>query len=125
MRLLLDTYVLLWALADPERLDVAAAKAVRDGRNTVLVSAASIWEIAIKRAAVKLRAPSDLLDVVAAAGFGSLPITAGHAHVAGALEPHHRDPFDRMLVAQAQVESLMVVTRDERLAAYGIDILAA
>ena len=123
MRLLLDTHALLWALAEPDRLDARAREALQDGRNEVLVSAASIWEIAIKRAAGKLRAPDDLLDVIAASGFGTLAITAGHATLAGALPPNHRDPFDRMLVAQAQVESLTIVTRDQRLVAYDVDVL--
>jgi hypothetical protein len=79
MRLLLDTHALLWALADPARLGEEAHGAVRDGRNEVLVSAASVWEIAIKRAAGKLDAPDDLLDVTATAGFLSLPISAQHA----------------------------------------------
>lgn len=125
MRLLLDTHTLLWVLAEPERLDATAREALRDGRNEALVSAASIWEIAIKRAAGKLRAPDDLIAVTAASGFGSLPITASHAHAAGALPLHHRDPFDRMLVAQARVESLTIVTRDQRLVAYGVDVLTA
>ena len=125
MRLLLDTHALLWALADPDRLSDEARDALRDGRNDVLVSAASVWEIAIKQAAGKLRAPDDLLDVTAATGFGWLSISARHASLAGALPPHHRDPFDRMLVAQARVESLTILTRDQRFALYGVDLLSA
>lgn len=125
MRLLLDTHVLLWALADPAHLGDGARLAIQDGRNEVLVSAATVWEIAIKRAAGKLDAPDDLLGVALATGFGSLPISARHASIAGALPPHHRDPFDRMLVAQARVESLTVVTRDERFDLYGADVLPA
>jgi PIN domain nuclease of toxin-antitoxin system len=125
MRLLLDTHALLWALADPDRLSDDAHEAVRDGRNEVLVSAASVWEIAIKRAAGKLDAPDDLLDVTVAAGFQSLPISAQHALLAGALPRHHRDPFDRMLVAQARAESLLIVTRDPRFAPYEVNVLAA
>lgn len=109
----------------PDRLDARARDAVRDGRKEVLASAASIREIAIKRAADKLRAPDGLLDVIAASGFGTLAITAGHATLAGALPPIYRDPFDRMLVAQASVDSLTIVTRDQRLAAYGVDVLEA
>ena len=125
MRLLLDTHALLWALSDPERLAEAAREALRDGGNEVLGSAASAWELAIKRATGKLTAPDDLLEVTAAAGFDWLPISARHATVAGALPPHHRDPFDRMLVAQARLESLTLVTRDQRFAAYGVELLAA
>ena len=115
MRLLLDTHALLWALADPDRLNDTARDALRDGRNVVLVSAVSAWELAIKQAAGKLRAPDDLLEVVDATGFDWLPISAQHALLAGALPPLHRDPFDRMLVAQARQESLIIVTRDRGL----------
>ena len=125
MRLLLDTHALLWALADPDRLDERARDELRDGRNEVLVSAASAWEIAIKKAAGKLRAPDDLPDVTAAAGFAWLPISARHAIAAGALPPHHHDPFDRMLVAQAREESLTIVSRDLRFSRYEVDLLAA
>lgn len=123
MRLLLDTHALLWALADPDRLGHEARDAIRDGRNEVLVSAASAWEIAIKQAAGRLRAPDDLLEVMVAAGFGSLPISARHAMMAGALPPHHRDLFDRMLVAQARAEALTIVTHDQRFSPYGVDLL--
>ena len=125
MRLLLDTHALLWALAEPERLAKEARDAVRDGRNEVLVSAASVWEISIKEAAGKLRAPDDLLEVTADAGFGSLPILARHAVVAARLPAHHRDPFDRMLIAQAREGGLTIVTRDERFRAYDVGILLA
>jgi PIN domain nuclease of toxin-antitoxin system len=125
VKLLLDTHALLWALAEPDRLSDAARDALRDGRNEVLVSAASAWEIAIKRAAGKLRAPDDLLEVTAAAGFGWLPISARHAMLAGELPPHHRDPFDRMLVAQARQESLTIVTHDQGFVPYAVDVLVA
>lgn len=125
MRLLLDTHALLWALADPEHLREEAREAVRDGRNEVLVSAASIWEISIKQAAGKLRAPGDLLEAITAAGFGPLPISARHALAAGLLPAYHRDPFDRMLIAQARAESLTIVTRDLRFKPYGQDLLVA
>ncbi len=87
------------------------------------VSAASIWEIAIKRASGKLDAPENLLDKVAEARFIELGISFEHAIRAGALPPHHGDPFDRMLVAQAQSEGLTIVTGDERVAAYDVPVL--
>ena len=90
---------------------------------SLFYSAASIWEIAIKRAQGKLNAPEDLLDTMEQRGFIELPVLSGHAIVAGALPPHHRDPFDRMIVAQAQSEGLTVVTRDERIAAYDVPVL--
>ncbi len=86
-------------------------------------SAASIWEIAIKRAKGKLGVPGNLLDTMEQRGFVELPILSRDALRAGALPPHHGDPFDRMIVAQAQSEGLTVVTRDERIAAYGVPVL--
>ena len=125
MRLLVDTHALLWALAEPDRLRDEARRALTDGRNVVLVSAASIWEIAIKRAAGKLDAPDDLLEVLSATGFEILPIIGQHAIEAGTLPMVHRDPFDRMLVAQARIEGLRIVTTDARIATYGVDVLPA
>jgi PIN domain nuclease of toxin-antitoxin system len=125
VRLLLDTHVLLWALSAPETLASQALAAIRAGSNEVFVSAASLWEISIKMAAGKLAAPGDLLGAIDAAGLISLPIGPDDAMAAGSLPPHHRDPFDRMLVAQARGRGLLLVTRDARLADYGIPILAA
>jgi PIN domain nuclease of toxin-antitoxin system len=125
VRLLLDTHALLWAVSDPDELTERARDVLRDGRNNVLVSAASVWEIAIKRALGKLTAPDDLGPVLAAASFSPLPISLEHASLAGSLPPHHRDPFDRMLIAQAQLESLTIVTRDARFARYGVPLLMA
>lgn len=124
MRLLLDTHVLLWWLAEDPALPAEVAAAVADPANDVFVSAATAWEIAIKRAAGKLESPADLEGQVLAGGFRPLGITLGHALVAGALPLHHGDPFDRMLVAQAMAESLTIATRDERIALYGVDVLA-
>jgi PIN domain nuclease of toxin-antitoxin system len=87
------------------------------------VSAASVWEIAIKRASGKLKAPDDLLEQVAVARFAALGITFEHATLAGELPPHHGDPFDRMLIAQAQIENLTLVTGDARIAAYDVPVL--
>ena len=123
-RLLLDTHVLLWALDDDEGMDTAARDAIVDPRNDVFVSAASIWEISIKRSLGKLQAPDQLVSAVGESGFRELPVTFVHADQAGSLPPLHRDPFDRMLVAQAQVEGLTVVTRDSVIAKYGVRTLA-
>lgn len=124
-RLLLDTHVFLWWLADSSDLGASARKAIVDARNEVFVSAATGWEIAIKRAAGKLRAPDNLDALVEESGFLPLPITFFHGEQAGALPMHHKDPFDRMLVAQAQAAGLVIVTRDPRIGRYGVRTLAA
>ena len=84
-----------------------------------------MWEISIKQSAGRLRVPEDFAEKIAASRLELLPITAAHAWTAGALPPHHSDPFDRMLIAQAQAEGLTVVTRDRRIALYGVPTLAA
>lgn len=122
MRLLLDTHVLLWALGDVAQLDAKARAAIADGRNVVYVSAASVWEISIKRALGKLVAPADVENVVMKTGFRPLPITLAHAEHVATLPPHHADPFDRMLVAQAGLDGLTLATRDARMKAYGVAI---
>ncbi|MDP9225287.1 MAG: type II toxin-antitoxin system VapC family toxin [Actinomycetota bacterium] len=125
MRLLLDTHALIWWLEDSTELAGAARDAIGDGDNEVAVSAASAWEMAIKEAAGKLRVPPTLGDAVKTSGFTELPITIEHALKAGVLDPHHRDPFDRMLVAQALVEGYTIVTRDPRFEPYGVAVLTA
>ena len=124
-RLLLDTHVLLWALEDSQALSVDARRSIADTRNEVFVSAVSIWEMAIKRSLGKLRAPDNLADTVEEAGFAALPITLAHAEQAGMLPPHHRDPFDRMLVAQALAEGLVIVTGDALIPKYGVRTMPA
>jgi PIN domain nuclease of toxin-antitoxin system len=129
VRLLADTHVVLWALLRPKELDRRAARALRAASNEVFASAASLWEIAIKEGLGKLRLPGPpaewLPEALERTGFETLPIAGAHALAAGALPPHHRDPFDRMLVAQAVAEGLTVVTRDVRFAAYGVAVLPA
>jgi PIN domain nuclease of toxin-antitoxin system len=124
VRLLLDTHVLLWWLADDPSLGEQAARAV-EREPEVYVSAASVWEIAIKKAIGKLDAPDDLVEAVDASGFRPLPIGLAHADRAGSLPRHHDDPFDRMLVAQAQLEGLTLVTVDARLPSYEVALLSA
>lgn len=125
MNLLLDTHVLLWAVDTPERLDHRARDAIRDPRNRVVASSASAWEISIKTALGKLRFDGDLTAVLNAVGFDPLAIDVEHALAAGALPPVHRDPFDRMLVAQARAEGLTVVTRDDVFDGYDVPTLRA
>jgi len=123
VRILLDTHILLWWLADDPRLPGDAAAAIADPGTEVVVSAASAWEISITQAAGRLQAPEDLLEAVAANDFGTLAITAGHAMTAARLPPHHPDPFDRMLIAQAQIESFTLVSLDSRFSDYDVDLL--
>jgi PIN domain nuclease of toxin-antitoxin system len=124
MRLLLDTHVLLWWLADDPALSKQARQLIAN-EPEVFASAASAWEIAIKRALGKLEAPEDLPAALAAGGIGRLPIEFEHAAIAGALPRHHDDPFDRMLVAQAQHEGLTLLTNDTRISRYGVAALPA
>lgn len=122
MRLLLDTHALLWWLADAGLTD-QAREAIADPANLVMVSAASAWEISIKKALGKLAAPDDLEQQVDAGGFNALPISIAHATAAGRLPRHHDDPFDRMLIAQAFAEGLTIVTHDKRFADYDVATL--
>jgi PIN domain nuclease of toxin-antitoxin system len=124
VRLLLDTHVLLWWLADDDRLPEGAREAVNTAQE-VRLSAASVWEIAIKHALGRLDVPDDYLVAVDAGEIGLLPITGQHAEIAGALPRHHDDPFDRMLVAQARADELTLVTADRRLVDYDVPVLLA
>lgn len=124
-RLLLDTHVLLWWLADEEALGKKARIAIGDANNDVYVSAVSIWEIAIKRVLGKLEAPSAMVNVVEEEQFTGLPVSLHHAEQVGNLPSIHRDPFDRMLIAQAQSEGLVIVTADTHIFEYGVNCLSA
>lgn len=125
MRLLLDTHVFLWACIEPERLSASEQDAIGDPRNDVFVSAASAWEIAIKRALGRLSFPAERFDEFAdAMGFRLLPITSSHGIAAGGLPPHHGNPFDRMLIAQAKAEGLAVVTNDGRFPQYDVALFS-
>jgi PIN domain nuclease of toxin-antitoxin system len=125
MNYLLDTHVLLDLLGAPQRVGRALRNILEDPLNDVLVSSATAWEIAIKASMGRLRAPDDLEAELIREGIGSLDITLSDALSAGALPRHHNDPFDRMLVAQAQSRGMTLVTRGSMLAAYGVPILAA
>jgi PIN domain nuclease of toxin-antitoxin system len=125
MTLLLDTHVLLWWLDDPGRLSRAARKAIQDGANPVYVSAAVAWEIAIKKALGKLDAPDNLEDVLEANRFRPLPIPIPHALAVRSLPDHHRDPFDRILIAQALHEGFRLVNRDAEIARYPVPQIVA
>lgn len=124
MSLLLDTHVVLWWLADDTEL-ADGIKDRLDQESDVRVSAATIWEIAIKQALGKIAAPADLLERVRDCGFRELPIGFAHAMAAGRLPPIHKDPFDRMIVAQARCEGLTLVSRDPHCQQYDVPILRA
>jgi PIN domain nuclease of toxin-antitoxin system len=124
-RLLLDTHALLWWLDDDPRLGPKAREMIRDGRNAAYVSAVTAWEISIKKALGKLGAPEGLGAIVEDEGFVELPITFFHGERAGALPPVHQDPFDRMLVAQAQAEGLEILTADPAISRYGVQVIRA
>lgn len=118
MRLLLDTHAFLWWRGDDTRLGAAERDAIRDGQNDVFLSAATIWEIAIKHALGRLQIPEPASAAALRLGFEPLPISFTHAEAIAKLPPLHRDPFDRMLVAQARTEGLTLVTHDPAIRSY-------
>jgi PIN domain nuclease of toxin-antitoxin system len=125
-RILLDTHLLLWAVAEPRKLPPGARRRIEEA--DVFVSAASLWEVSIKAALGKLAAdPAELLAEIEPAGFTLLPITGEHAAAVAKLPAVHADPFDRMLVAQAKTEPLLLLTNDAVLAGYGdcVELVAA
>ena len=124
-RLLLDTHTFVWWVSDVARLTVAARAAIADPRNDVFVSAVTGWEIAVKKAKGRMKAPDNLAAMVDAKGFAHLPLTYHQAEQAANLPMHHRDPFDRFLVAQAQAEGLILVTRDGHIPLYGVRTIVA
>jgi len=124
VNLLIDTHVVLWWLADDPALPEWAASAIADRDNAATVSAASVWEISIKQAIGRLDAPDDLLAALSD-DFALLAMTADHAVAAGRLPPHHADPFDRMLIAQAVTDGLTLVSVDRRFGDYDVALLAA
>jgi PIN domain nuclease of toxin-antitoxin system len=127
VRLLLDTHALLWALAGDPRLRPEASAAITDRANAVYASAASAWEMAIKVALGKLDVPPDIAGwlpgELRASGIAPLAVTVEHAAGVEALPRHHADPFDRLLIAQALAENLVIVTVDRQFAAYGVRLL--
>lgn len=125
MRLLLDTHTLLWTLVAPDRLSKKAAQAIAAGESEVFVSIVSPWEMAIAKALGRMDPPDDLEAQLEKRRFALLPVSLGHTHVIETLPHHHRDPFDRMLVAQAQVEGLTIVTVDRLLRRYPVSLLPA
>lgn len=126
MRLLVDTHVWLWLQTEPQRLDDAVRDLLADAGNDLILSAASSWEVAIKYALGRLPLPEPpgryVPDRMARSRTSALPITPEHALGVADLPPHHRDPFDRLLIAQAQVDGLDIVTQDRAFADYDVPV---
>jgi PIN domain nuclease of toxin-antitoxin system len=123
VKLILDTHAALWWLSDDDRVGSEVARQLTDDTNQVLLSAAVIWEVAIKRSLGKLQAPKDLAPTLLGAGAQPLPVTLDHAAALETLPWHHRDPFDRLLVAQAITEGAALISRDEPLSRYGVSLV--
>ena len=119
MKFLLDTHLLLWWLSNSPLLPEQARRLIADPDNTIFVSAVSLWEVWLKTSVGKLRVPSGFARKLAAEPFEDLPLRAEHTPAVARLEWHHRDPFDRMLIAQAAIEDLILLTGDRALGAYG------
>ncbi|MHB8643804.1 MAG: type II toxin-antitoxin system VapC family toxin [Gaiellaceae bacterium] len=125
MDLLLDTRAFLWWLQDNRKLGPEARAAIANPDNRVFVSAATAWEIAVKRASGRLDASGDVGQWIGRNGFGPLPIEVEHAVASAELPKHHADPFDRLLIAQAVIEALVLVARDDEIDKYDVEILDA
>ncbi|MBF0426425.1 MAG: type II toxin-antitoxin system VapC family toxin [Magnetococcales bacterium] len=123
MRYLLDTHILLWSLSDVERLSPKVRDIIIGPRHEVFVSVVSAWEIAIKKGLGRLSAPDGMEAEVRRCGFSTLLVTFGHTEMLATLPHHHRDPFDRMLIAQARSDRLILVTADPMFAVYDVDLL--
>ncbi|MBA3300038.1 MAG: type II toxin-antitoxin system VapC family toxin [Thermoleophilaceae bacterium] len=123
MKLLLDTHAALWWLSGDDRFGPVAEGHLTDSTNQVLLSAAVVWEVAIKRSLGKLAAPDDFASTLLAGGVLPLPVSLDHAAAVESLPWHHRDPFDRLLVAQATVEQATLVSGDDALQPYGVVVV--
>jgi PIN domain nuclease of toxin-antitoxin system len=119
VRILIDTHIFLWWDRKLRRISRPLRAAIEDEVNDVFVSAASVWEIAIKRAIGKLSFGRPIVDAASALGFEILPVTGAHAEHAGGLPRHHNDPFDRVIIAQASLDGLVLGTQDPAMRAYG------
>jgi PIN domain nuclease of toxin-antitoxin system len=123
VKLIVDTYAALWLLAEDDRLSMKADQMLTDASNEVLLSAAVVWEVAIKRSLGKLDAPEGFATMLLDAGAEPLPVGIDHAEAVRSLPWHHRDPFDRLLVAQAVLEGAVLLSNDESLHAYEAPIV--
>ena len=123
MRILIDTHIFLWWDRQLRRLSQPLRAAITDEANDIFVSAATVWEIAIKRAIGKLSFDRPIVAAVPALGFEILPVVGAHAEHAGGLPPHHNDPFDRLIIAQAHLEGMVLGTQDRLMRPYGVAML--
>jgi PIN domain nuclease of toxin-antitoxin system len=122
LSLLLDTHILIWWLSQDASLSMTARKAITES-DKVYVSAVSVWEIAVKRSLGKLQLRGDLEAHIASNNFSPLSVSVAHALAAGKLPYHHRDPFDRVLIAQANIESLTLITKDKHIGRYDVRVM--
>jgi len=125
MNILLDTHVLIWSLENNSTLSDDARNAIIDGNNMVFVSSASVWEINVKKSIGKLDVPDNLLDEIKSHRFAPIDINFDHAELAGSLPYIHKDPFDRILIAQAIIEKFVLITREKIIAKYDVNFLEA
>jgi len=124
VKVLLDTHVFLWALTKSEKLTKKAANLITNPENQVLISAATLWEVAIKKSIGRIEfVPEQLIDYIHKSGYEQLPVTFDHCTVLADLPLHHRDPFDRMLVAQSIFEPAVLVTHDQTLSQYNCTVM--
>lgn len=123
MKLLLDTHILIWAVLDDPALSARQRRALTSSDVEIYVSAASVWEVAIKRASGKLSVPMEIFDQARSAGCQSLDISWAHARAVETLPHCHGDPFDRLLIAQAQLDGMTLVTADKQFSAYDVELL--
>jgi PIN domain nuclease of toxin-antitoxin system len=125
LRLLLDTHTVVWAITEPERVAPEALGLIESSENEVFVSVVSPWELAIKLSRRRIELPQVFYETLRDGQFSLLPVTIRHTEAIVALPHHHRDPFDRMLIAQAQVEGLTLVTSDREIRRYPVSLLPA
>jgi PIN domain nuclease of toxin-antitoxin system len=125
LRLLVDSNAFIWAYVEPEELSPLARRAIEDAANERFISIASLWEITIKLSTGKLSMPNDLSDAIRDLALTILPVTLDQIQGIRTLPFHHRDPFDRMMIAQAIEEGLTIVTRDRIFSTYGVPVLSA
>jgi PIN domain nuclease of toxin-antitoxin system len=124
-RYLLDTHVFLWTIEDPSKLSVECLAALADPSHRFFVSAASVWEIAVKQAKRQLQFKGSVVDTIESMRIIELPISGRHSEASATLPNHHSDPFDRLLIAQTKMEGMILMTRDRAIFAYDVPLLRA